>query len=119
MTALSLKKKITEIYEKIVYWKRNIFMLPFGKAGKKYIDHVNYLLNEWLNDSPLAETSFKMIMVKSQLLLQKPSIKSKIKDYISALERRFDLWLEGEFTSLLEEGKTIQKDLKKSVKKHH
>ena len=28
---------LNEAYEKIVFWRRNLFMLPTGNAGKKYI----------------------------------------------------------------------------------
>lgn len=48
-------RNIEEIYEKIVYWRKNVSMLPFGKVGKNYIEHINHLLNEeGLHDSPLA-----------------------------------------------------------------
>ena len=30
-------KDISECYDKIVYWRRNLFMLPNGGAGKNYI----------------------------------------------------------------------------------
>ena len=109
-------RSIEQIYEKIVYWRRNVFMLPFGKVGKNYIDQTNYILNEWLHDSPLASISFKMIMVMPQLLLQKPSKKSKAKEHAACLKRRLDLWMKGEFNQLLEEGIAIQQSLKNTNK---
>ena len=111
-----VENTIERIYEEIVYWRRNLFMLPFGKVGKKYIDQINYLLTEWLHDSPMSGISFKMIMVMPQLLLQKPSQKSKAKDHKIYLEKRFDLWLQGEFQQLFEEGSAIQNNLK-SIRK--
>ena len=107
-------RSIEYIYEKIVYWRRNLFMLPFGKVGKTYIEQTNYLLNEWLHDSPIAGISIKMIMVMPQLLLQKPSQKSKAKDHSAHLKRRLELWTKGEFYQLLEEGTAIQQNLKSS-----
>ena len=38
-------------YEKIIQWKRNIFMLPIGPSGKKYIDETTRLFNLWVNDT--------------------------------------------------------------------
>ena len=110
-----VEKTINRIYNKIVYWKRNLFMLPFGKSGKTYIDQVTYLLNEWLHDSPLSNISIKMVM--PQLLLQKPSKSSKMKDHIAALNRRMELWVQGDFQELFEEGKAIQESFKTSSSK--
>lgn len=99
--------KISRIYDKIV-WKRNMFMLPFGKSGKSYINQVTYLLNECLHDSPLSNTSIKLVMVILQLLLQKPSKSSKTKDHIAALNRRMELWTHGDFQELLDKRKAIR-----------
>ena len=43
---------IHDAYEKIIQWKRNIFMLPTGASGKKYIDETTRLFNLWINNSP-------------------------------------------------------------------
>ena len=48
------------------------------------------------------------------LPLQKPAGSSKSKDHLEALNRRSDLWKEGELTELLIEGETIQKSLSDS-----
>ena len=50
----------------------------------------------------------------SNLLLQKPSRNSNLKDHLAALERRLHLLKEGELTELLIEGETIQKSLRDS-----
>ena len=42
------------------------------------------------------------------LLLQKPSRISKAKDHLEALERRIDLWSNGNIDELLFENETIQ-----------
>ena len=46
------------------------------------------------------------------LLLQKPSQKSKSKDGLSALRRKMEFWESGELMELLKEAETIQKCLK-------
>ena len=46
------------------------------------------------------------------LLLQKPSQKSKSKDRLSALGRKMEFWESGELMELLKEAETIQKCLK-------
>ena len=42
------------------------------------------------------------------LLLQKPRKNSKSKDHLKSLERRFEIWKEGNISQIYEEGKTIQ-----------
>ena len=64
---------------------------------------------EWVSDSPLKDISFKAIMIMPNLLLQKPSKASKSKEHQLSLERRLDLWQNGEFEELPFEGETIQK----------
>ena len=54
----------------------------------------------------------------AELLLQKPARNSKFKHHLEALNRRLNLWKEGELTELLIEGENIQKSLSdsKSIK---
>ena len=47
-------------------------------------------------------------MIMPALLLQKPHAKSKSADHFKHLERRLQLWSDGNFESLLDEGRTIQ-----------
>ena len=39
------QKDLEEAYNQIVYWRKNIFMVPTGAAGKKFIDEISRLLN--------------------------------------------------------------------------
>ena len=89
-------------------------MLPSGKVGRKFIDEVSRLMNKCLQDSPRKDIAFKAIMVTPNLLLQKPSQKSKSKDHLSALERRVEHWESVEPAESLKEDETIQKCLKTS-----
>ena len=40
-----VSKKIQDAYERIVFWKKNLFMLPTGAAAKKYITETAKLMN--------------------------------------------------------------------------
>ena len=110
------EKNLSQVYETVVFWKKNLFLLPSGKAGKKFTGEVSRLISEWLPDSPLKDISFKAIMVMPSLLLQKPSQKSKSKAHLRALERRLELWESVEVIELLKEGDTIQKNMKATNK---
>ena len=76
-------------YEEIVFWCRNLFMLPSGAAGKKFVNEITRLLDIWnSNAMPMKEIALKGIMIMPALLLQKPSFKSKTKEHCQCLERR-------------------------------
>ena len=107
----TFETKITNAYEKIVQWKKNVFLLPSGKVGKDFIDEMTRLISEWNNDSPLKSISLKALMVMPSLLLQKPSKTSKAKDHLTALERRLVLWNNGDIEELVHEAETIQNQL--------
>ena len=70
-----------------VFWKKNLFLLPSGKAGIKFIDEDSRLMTEWLQYSPLKDIVFKAIIEMLNLLFQKLSQKSQSKDHLSASER--------------------------------
>ena len=72
-------------------------------------------MSEWLHDSPVKDVAFKAIMIMLSLLLKKSSQKSKSREHLKALERRIDIWTSREILELLNEGETIQKDLRPST----
>ena len=105
------QRNLEEAYEQIVYWRKNVFMLPTGAAGKKCIDETSRLLDQWTNNTPLKNIALKAIHVMPALPLQKPSKTSKVKDHLRALERRIRLWEEGNIIELVNESKAIQERL--------
>ena len=146
--------------EKIVYWRKNIFIVPSGRGGKKFTNEIR-LINLWTEDSPLESIALKSIYhsvksvrirsyfgpyfpafglnmegygvslhiqsecgkmgtritpntdtfhavhVISALLLQK----TKAKDHAVILERRLELWENGNVIELLNKGESIQERL--------
>jgi len=70
-------KVLDNIYERIVYWRKNLFLLPSGSSGKQFIRETTRLVNSWIDETPLKDFSFKAIMVMPALLLQKPLRTSK------------------------------------------
>ena len=103
---------LNTVYDKLVFWRKNIFLLPSGRSGKLYIEETTRLINAWTHN--LQYVAFKAIMVMPNLFLQKPSRNSKSKDHLEALVRRLHLWKVGKLTELLIEGETIQKSLSDS-----
>ena len=110
-------KDVSEIYEHVVFWKKNIFLVPSGKQGKSFIEEINKFLNEWLQNSVFKPVAFKAVMILPHLILQKPSKHSKTKDHVRAMERRMKHWKDWNLKALLEESQTIQNHLTKSMNK--
>ena len=93
---------------------KKIYFLSSGQVGKKFTDEIFRLMNEWVHKSALKYIAFKAIKVRPNLLLQKPSGKSKSKDHLKSLENRMELWHAEEIIELLKRAETIQKDIKVS-----
>ena len=60
-------------YEEIVYWRQNLFLVPTGNAGKRFIKEMTRLINSWLDTTAIKPVALKALMVMPALLLQKPS----------------------------------------------
>ena len=99
-------------YEQIVYWRKNLFLLPSGQVEKNFIDEISRLMIDWIHESPLKNMAFKAIMVLFRLLWQKPSRKSKSKNHFKSLENQMELWHVEEIMELVKEIETTQKDLR-------
>ena len=110
-------RELKECYEKIVYWRKNIFMLPKGSTAKDYIKETTRLINECIAESPIKECAMYAVHVMPALLLQKPAKNSKSKHHVEALNRRLKLWQNGEFDRLLREADALQKKLPKVERK--
>ena len=108
------------IYEEVVFWKRNIFKLPSGAAGKRYIKETTRLINIWNENSvPLVDSALKFLMIMPSILLQKPNQKSTAKIHSAYLQKRLELWENGRFDDLMQEARSIQKQLKNSTKRQN
>ena len=53
------QKDLDEAYEQIVCLHKNLFMLPSGAAGKRFINEINRLWNLWANESLLNNVAIK------------------------------------------------------------
>ena len=108
--------ELSIMYDSIVFWRRNLFSLPSGSAGKLFIRESTRLMNAWSMHSTLRPIAMKLLMIMPSLLLQKVSPKSKAKDHSEALKRRMVLWENGNLDELFFEAISIQRRLKNSKK---
>ena len=102
---------IEDAYDEIVKWRKNTFLVPYGKIGREFIDKFTEHINDWNNESPLQHIALKAAIVLLAVGLQKPSQKSKAKDHKECLGKRLDQWNRGEIDFLLREGRAIQRRL--------
>ena len=77
---------ITDAYNEIVTWRKNVFLVPYGKIGREFIDQVTLHINEWNSSSNNQKISLKAAFVLLAVALQKPSPKSKTKDHQEVLK---------------------------------
>jgi hypothetical protein len=101
-------------YEEAMKWRKNLFKVPSGKAGKDFIN----LLSEWLmrfnNEDAFMGVSLKVYLILPNLLLQKPSSSLKEKEHSQALNRRIEWLRNGELQRILTECRNIQDNLRET-----
>ena len=99
---------INGVYDEIVHFRRNIFNAPSGRAGKAFIEELAFWIKQFNSNSDLNSVALKAFMVLPTLILQKPSATSKSKEHSLAIERRLNLWRQGDLDLLLKEVRFIQ-----------
>ena len=90
-------------------WRRNLFQVPTGKAGRLFIEKLTKTIVNFTSSTALEEVALTMTMIMPALLLQKPSRKSKTKEHVAYLDKRLKWWQDGQLDLLVREGAAIQK----------
>ena len=103
--------KVKEVYNEVIHWRRNLFQIPSGSAGKSFVAELARLYQTYADGFCLKSVALAACSIAPILLLQKPSHTSKSKDHTIHLQRRLGLWYKGDIRALLNEGKCIQKHL--------
>ena len=75
-------------YAEVVHWRRNIFKIPWGVAGKDFVRETSRLLRAFAEKSSLAPVAMKALMLFPSPALQRPSGGSRAKDNAEHLSRR-------------------------------
>ena len=84
-----LLKTIDEFYEKMVFFRKNLFKLPSGKPGIELVGELAFWLRQFNRNGKLNKVAIKSVMILPTLLVQKPSPN---KQHSCALERRLHQW---------------------------
>ena len=108
--------QVRAAYQEIISWKKNIFLLPRGKAASDFIKEMTRLINLFVFKTKWEWLALPLLHIFMPIMLQKPSRKSKAKDHSRFLSSRLQKWNEGDLRSLLAECREIQKRLAGSLR---
>lgn len=81
-----------------------------------FVAEMACLLSGFATRSALETIALKACMVMPALILQKPCKDSKSKENLACVTRRMDLWRTGDISTLLHEGRSIQRLLRPGSK---
>ena len=64
LTKDDLKQVVNAAYEEIIYWQKNLFLLPSGAAGKSFVREAKRLISAWNSGSQkLYDISLKLVYI--------------------------------------------------------
>ena len=111
---VAIRKTISSIYNELTKWRKNLFLVPRGKAGMDFIKEIARLIRLFTVPTKWTRLALAKVHIFIPLMLQKPSSKSKAKDHSRYLEKRLKYWHAGDMKSLMAENREIQKKLKRN-----
>ena len=106
-------KELEKAYGVIRSRSQTLFKLPTGRAGNKFQDEMTRVLSIYIDGTHGSQNAPDPFFILAALMFQKPSTSSKTKDNVNALQRRFELWCEGNNKELIKESKLMQKRMPK------
>ena len=112
----NIRITVNKIYDEITTWRKNLFLLPRGKAGTEFIKELTRLIELFVNETKWKNLSLTLMHIFIPIMLQKPSPKSKAKQHVKYLMKRLQLWKSGDLNTLMNEVNVTQKRLKTSAK---
>lgn len=73
---------IDEAYSQVVHWRPNLFKVPSGSSGKRFVAELAHLYEAYATESALEPVALTAAMTLPALMLQKPHAKLR---YFSSL----------------------------------
>jgi len=112
-----IRAELSRIYDVIITWNKNLFILPRGSSGEKFIKELTKLIYFFVNKTAWESLSLKLVHVFIPLMLQKPSESSTARNNAKYLSERLEKWKNGDLKSLMDEAQAIQFKLKQKKQK--
>lgn len=107
-------RKILSAYDAVVHWRNNLFQVPSGPIGTRFLTELARLYNAYGLCTAMERVALYAAMVFPALILQNSHPRSRPRDHVRCVKHRLALWEEGSIDELLSEGNTIQKHLRSS-----
>ena len=106
-------RSVKQAYLEVVHWIPNVFAVPLGAVGKRFVEETTRLIRGFADETALEGVSLWALMLMPSLLLQQPAATSTHRQRVDCLQRRLGAWAEGRLQDLLSEGRVLQADLKR------
>merc|ERR1712127_553827 len=106
-----ISEQVEEAYHVVASgFRKNVFVLPSGAEGKRYVREMTRLNRHFTYGGPLQVIALTAEKLMPHLLLQRSTVKAESKTRINKanLRRRMDLWDRGEIGELLREAQVLQ-----------
>ena len=68
---------ITEAYNEIISWRTNVFLVPYGKLGREFIDQLTMHISQWNNKSDKLHIALKSVFVLAWTTKARSKVQSK------------------------------------------
>lgn len=108
---------VVSIYDDVVHWRKRYFDIPNNSTGKAFVSELARLLQVFVDSRGTDNEALYSFMIMPALLLQKPHDKCNYREAGQHLGRRLDLWKNKDFQDLFAEGKCLQEQFFKKVRK--
>ena len=107
-------QQVTAAYCEVMHWRRNIFLVPNRKSRHSFYKRIDQGFCRCLHPRTHCSQSMHSLTMSATT---KATCSKQSKEHLAHLERRMKLWLKGDITTLLQEGKCIQRHLPPPTRK--
>ena len=97
-------RDVNQAFDVIAKWRKNVFRLPSGSAGKHFTQAKAEMYEAYGERSPMECITLKAAAIMAPLLLLQPADKPAYRDNVKYLARRLELWQAGKIRELLKQG---------------
>lgn len=116
MDGVTFSKSLEEVYCEVIHWTKNSFRIP--QRNVAFVSELARLFGSYVVGSAMESVALMAATVFPILVLQTPHRKPKSKELSSCLDRRLKSWKDGDLSSLIKEGRTLQQRLPKVQTTH-
>ena len=107
----ALARKFSLLYREVISWRRNLFLLPWGREGADFVQLLADLISRFVNEPAHRPYIWQAVVVAGHVLLQSPFSGSRAAEHARTLGARLTIWHSGQLDVLVNECRCIQQHL--------